>query len=418
MPIAVSALRTKRIAELDRGASEPLVVDTGSGPLSLSLPLSFAPPSLVFSFSISFSSFLGVVDIDIEDRVWFLAGLAGCKEADALPEKLNFLSIVLNVPGYGDVDGGGTGFGGSGREGCEVVHDGTEEDSGRSDEDGEEYDLATADAEDDPGRDGFDRKCDIEPEIDILLFRRDPMLELTLETDAGVETNNGSSILSIPNCFPTTLPKVDKAGEKYSPDPAAELDIELGLSTLGGDEVEGTREEVGDERGEAATVNDRPLPDTFSFPLILAPSSPGPALSAARFLGGTGSDGNSYSGDRAIFHSNPPRLALRPGLGMGVGTLMLPLLLSRSFIRGKGEVALRPGSSRYKPTLEGRPMERQLICDGPALSALLPREEDPDPLPFRFPPLCIIRVKMLSFSFLRVPCPLSLLPDATEGVLP
>lgn len=359
-----------------------------------------------------------MVDIDIEDRVGFLTGLAGGKEAVALPEKLNFLSIVLNVLGHG----GGKGIDGSGRDGCEV-HDGkdaSDDDSGRSDDDGDEYDLATADAEDDPGRDDIDRKCDIEPEIDILLFRPDPMLELTLETDAGVETNNGSSILSIPNCFPTTLPKVDKAGEKYSPDPAAELDIELGLSTLGGggDEVEGTREEAGDERGEAATVNDRPLPDTFSFPLILAPSSPGPALSAARFLGGTGSDGNSYSGDRAIFHSNPPRLALRPGLGMGVGTLMLPLLLSRSFIRGKGEVALRPGSSRYKPTLEGRPMERQLICDEPALSALLPREEDPDPLPFRFPPLCIIRVKMLSFSFLRVPCPLSLLPDAIEGVLP
>lgn len=412
----------KRLAELedDRGASEALGVDTGSAPLSLSFPLCFAPPSLAF---FSFSSLLlslGVVDIDIEDRVGFLTGLAGGKEAGALPEKLNFLSNVLNVPGLGDVDGGGMGFDGSGRDGCEV-HDGTDasdEDRGRSDDDGEEYDLATADAEDDPGRDDFDRKCDIEPEIDILLFRADLMLELTLETDAGVETNNGSSILSIPNCFPTTLPKVDKAGEKYSPDPAAELEIELGLSTLGGDDVEGTHEEVGDERGEAATVNDRPLPGTFSFPLTLAPSSPGPVLSAARFLGGTGSDGSSYSGERAILHSNPPRLALRPGLGIGVGTLMLPLLISRSFIRGKGEVALRPGSSRYKPTLEGRPMERPLIRDGPPLSALLPGEEE-DPLPFAFPPpLCIRRVKMLSPSFRRVPCPLSLLVITIEGVLP
>ena len=97
-----------------------------------------------------------MVDIDIDDRVGFLTGLAGGKEAAALPEKLNFLSIVLNVPGHG----GGKGIDGSGRDGCEV-HDGKDardDDSGRSDDDGDEYDLATADAEDDPGRDDIDRK--------------------------------------------------------------------------------------------------------------------------------------------------------------------------------------------------------------------------------------------------------------------
>ena len=377
MSVAGSALRKERIVEEtdndDPCASElsqPLAaVGTGAGPLLLlillPLPLSpfsedflksfVGPPHLVLSFSLSsFLMSLRVADIDIEDRPWFLAGLSGGREADALPEKLNFLSNVLNVPGLVGVDGGGRGFDGSGRDGCEA--DGTNADSGRSDDDGEENDLATADAEDDPGSEVFDRKYDIESEIDILLFRPDPMLELTLDTDASDETIDGSSILSIPNCFPTTLPKVDRAGVKYSPD-AAELAIELGLSTLGGDEVEGTREELGDERGEVATVNDRPLPDMI---LASAASSARPALSAARLLGGTGSDGNSHSGDRAILHSNPPRLALRPGLGTGIGSLMLPLLLA-SFIRGKGEVALRPGRSRYKPTFEGRPLEKPLI---------------------------------------------------------
>lgn len=337
-----------------------------------------APPDLEFS-----SLCTSPKAAEAEGRLRFLVGLTGGK-VDAPDEKLNFLNKVLKVPldvEVVDDDGGGgtTGFDDeSGREGCDWDND----DKGPSEhDDGDEYDLATAEpGEDDshpPGRgdeDDMDKKCDMDSDIDILLvlfFRPiddddpataepepEPKLELTLEAEPGVEeTNDGSSIFSIPSCFPTTLPNVDKAGVKYSVDPAPELDNELGLSTVrgGSDDVEKTRE-VGDDRGETALIDDRPLAST--------PHSPLSALSATRFLGGTGNDGSSYSGDRAILHSNPPKLALRPGLGIGTGILMLPLLLSKSAIRGKGEVALRLGSSRYKPTFEGRPREKPFICVG------------------------------------------------------
>ena len=234
--------------------------------------------------------------VEAEGRLGFLVGLTGGK-VDAPDVKLNFLNKVLNVPAgvelkveVDDVDGGRGTTGcddESGRDGCDCVDD----DRGASEHgDGDEYDLPTAEAEEDgscpPGRgdeDDMDRKWDMDSDIDILLvlfFRLiddddpatagpepEPKLEFTLEVEPGVEAevNDGSSIVSIPNCFPTTLPKVDKAGVKYSADPAPELDNEFGLSTvLGGDDVEKTRE-VGDDKGETAlVVDDRPLPNPLA----------------------------------------------------------------------------------------------------------------------------------------------------------
>ncbi len=88
---------------------------------------------------------------------------------------------------------------------------------------------------------------------------------------------------------------------------------------------------------------------------------------------------------------------------------MLPLLLSTSFIRGRGEVALLLGSSRYKPTFEGRPRQKPLICGGGhPLSAVLWALKFP-------PPLCVrpelTPVEEPSFSLFRVPGSLSLLAD-------
>ncbi|KAF8344537.1 hypothetical protein F5887DRAFT_918098 [Amanita rubescens] len=266
----------------------------------------FALPVL-FVLEFEFSSFFtSLTTVEAEGRLGFLAGLTGGK-VDAPDEKLNFLNKVLNVPAgvelkveVDEVDGGGGTTGcdddESGRDGC----DWDDDDRGASKHgDGDEYDLPTAEDDSDlPGRgdeDDTDKKWDIDSDIDILLFlffqpmddddpataepEPEPKLEFTLEAEPGVEVeaNDGSSILSIPNCFPTTLPKVDKAGVKYSADPAPELDNELGLSTaLGGDDVEKTRE-VGDDKGEIAlVVDDRPLPNnnTFSLPLTSTPPPP------------------------------------------------------------------------------------------------------------------------------------------------